>query len=293
MLHDWLLRPDLTVRLQGEVDRRTDPFDSTQLVTAGGTRGLIAETDALAAASVQKTVGRMFISLSGTALHSSFSAAQISTGSDRTGLSSETVGTVKGRVGYLFPSSAYLFAEPSANLRALDRVSSASSGTRLVAGAGVAQFGLLGGEVFAGRQEQDYPSQHSHEQVPIIGGRLAWSATRMWSVAAQFDTSLGQVAVGTVADPLGTPTRSRTALATVGFTPSPLLTARADAGVVLIDYAGTRRSDTLTFAGLRIDYALSRSLDLTSLLRVAALDSSVAIAAYTRATATLAATYHY
>lgn len=294
VLHDWTLRRDLAVRMQGEIARRTDPFNTTQSLAPNARRGLLEETDAIGTMSVQKTFDHLFVVVSGTALRSTYDAPRDVR--DQIGprsLSNETVLTAKGRVGYLFPSTLYVFAEPGADRRTLDLMPHASTGTRAVAGVGVVRFGLLSGEVFAGRQTQAYPMRRSRLTSLALGGRIAWSPTRAWTVAARYDQSLGDVAVGTAADALGTPVRERTALLSIDCTLSPLWTARAEAGSIWIDYVGTRRDDQLTFADLRADYALSRSLDLTGLIRVAALRSSIPAAAYQRAAATLGATYHY
>lgn len=294
VLHDWTLQRDVTVRIQGEITRRTDPFNTTQLLAPNARRALLEETDAIGAASVQKTFDHLFVVVSGTALRSTYDAPpDVRNQIGPRSLSSETVLTTRGRVGYLFPSTLYVFAEPGADRRTLDLLPHASTGTRAVAGVGVARFGLLGGEIFAGRQTQAYPMRSSSLTSLALGGRLAWSPTRAWTVAARYDESLGDVAVGTAADALGAPVRERTALLSIDCTLSPLWKARAEAGSIWIDYVGTRRNDQLIFADLRADYAISRSIDFTGLLRVTALRSSIPAAAYQRAAATLGATYHY
>lgn len=292
ILQDWAPRPDFAVRVQGEVARRTDPFNTVRLLSAGARRGLIFETDTLGSASVQKFFGRVFVSFSGTALRATFGSSGHAR-ADAGRLSPETVATVKGRVGYLLPAGAFVFAEPSANWRSLDRLRGESSGTRAVAGIGAARLGLLSGEVYAGQQQQSYSSRPTAVSAPVVGGRFAWTPTRLWTVAAQYDQSLGQVAIGTAVDPLGTPSRTDAALLTVDWAASRLWTVRATGGAVWVDYLGTRRTDRLTFADLRVDYAVTRSLDLTGLVRAAALRSSVGDASYDRTIASLSATYHY
>ena len=294
LLHDWTLRRDLAVRLQGEIARTTDPFDTTQLVAAATGPGLIAETDLIGAGSVQKTFERLFVSVSGTALRSSFDASRsLRGGAGSQALSSETVLTGKLRVGYLLPSNLFLFAEPAANLRTLDRLPQGSTGTRAVVGLGVARFGLLSGEIFAGWQEQSYPVHPSHLSKPVAGGRVAYSITRTWTATVQVDQTLGDVAVGTAADPLGTPEQSTTALASLRCDVSRAWTAQAEAGAVRLDHPGTPRQDRLLMAGLRADYAVARNVDLTALLHVGSLHSTVPAANYRKAVASLAATYHY
>ena len=294
LLHDWALRRDLTVRLQGEIARTTDPFNTTELVAAGASPGLISRTDLLAAGSVQKTFDRLFVSLSGTALRSRLDASRSLSGTiGSQALSSETVGTARLRVGYLLPANLIVFAEPAANWRAIDRLSHGSTGTRAVAGVAVARFGLLSGEIFAGWQAQSYPVHPSHLSEPVVGGRIAWSATRAWTATVGVDQTLGDVAIGTAADPLGTPEKATTALATLRCALSRTWTAQAEAGAVWIDYPGTRREDRLVLAGFRGDYALARSIDLTARLHLGALHSTVAAANYRKTVASLAATYHY
>ncbi len=293
VLHNWEISRDMTVRLQGEVARRTDPFDNAALVAAHADRGLIFETDVLGAASVQKSFDRMFVAVSGTALRASFDAShKLQAALNPRSLTAETVGTLKARVGYVFATNLYAFAEPALDWRSLDLLPRAAMGTRTVAGLGLLRLGLFGGEAFAGWQQQDY-ARDSAVSEPVVGGRIVWSPDAAWHVAAQFDESLGEVAVATVADPLGTATRERTLQVSVAYALSPLWRTKVEAGSVWIDYVGSPRSDQLIFGDVRVDYALSRSIDLTGVLRVFELESSVPAAAYGKAAATLAATYHY
>lgn len=289
-LHDWALRRDLIVRLQLDASRHADPFNNLRLIPGASNRDVLQESRGLASASVQKTFGRLFVVLSGTALRTSYDAREAKA---ETFLSDETVVTVKGRAGYWIGSSIYTFAEPSANWRTLDRGARRSNGTRVIAGLGTDRFGPIDAEGFIGRQEQGYPKAVANLSAVVAGGRLTWRPTPAWTAVAQLDQSLGQVAVGTIADPLGAPLRQNTAELQIRYAPSALWSAEATIGGVWLDYLGTAREDQLTFGGLRLDYALSRSIDLTAEVRSVRVDSTVALAAYRQTTGTLGATYHY
>ena len=293
VLHDWAIARDATVRLQGEIARRTDPFDNAQLIAAGMPERLIEETSILGAGSVQKTFDRSFVILSGSVLRSRFDGLRDERLAGRPALNAETVLTLRGRVGTLFGPGLFAFLEPSANDRAIDALPRASSGTRVVAGVGAIGFGLLSGEVFAGRQVQIYPDRGGSQATPVFGARAGWTPRAGWTVTLQADRALGDVAIATVADPLGAPLRQDSAVATLRCAVSPLWTAEGAFGVIRADYLESRRQDRLTLAQVRASYALSRSLDLTGSIRFTALHSSVALATYQRTAATLGATYRY
>ena len=288
LLHDWALRRDMIVRVQGEVARRQDPFETVDVIPGSNRHDTLQNTIGTATISGQKTFERLFLTLSGTVLRSHYDA--LGTGTQN--LSDETVLSTKARAGYWLNASLYTFTEPTVNWRTLD-AGKHSSGTRIVAGLGTERIGPTNGEIFAGYQEQTYAAPLPRISGAVAGGRLAWTPTRAWTAVAQVDQSLGQVAVGTVADPLGTPVRQTSAVAKLVYRPSALWSADTTIGAVWLDYVGTLRRDTLVLGAARLDYALSRSFDLTCEIKSAWLDSTVALASYQRTTATLGTTYHY
>ncbi|MCW6506558.1 outer membrane beta-barrel protein [Lichenifustis flavocetrariae] len=293
ILHDWAVSRDLMVRLQGDLSQTRDRLDSREAVTGSSQGQPFQRRDATLAASVQKTFNHLFASVAGDVVHSSFAGGAVRTRDGAPGLSDQTAVEVKARAGYFLGPALFAFAEPAANWRTLDAVDDRSHGTRLVAGLGVDRIGLLGGDFYVGAQRQTFTRRPTNVTEPVFGGRLTWWPTAAWTVSITLDRRLDQAAVGTVGEPLGTPIDAVTETARLRFTPSRQWWGEAALFHVAVAYLGTTRRDQLVGVDATLAYLWRHDLDLTADLRLTHVESTLTIASYDRASATLGARYHY
>lgn len=293
VLHDWAPRRDMIVRLQADLAEARDALDSRAATTGTDGGRPFMERTATLAGSAQKTFDRLFVSLGGDAVQTHFSDGGLRTVSGARAVSDQSGTDIRGRVGYVIGPALYAYAEPAANWRVLDAVDDRTSGTRLVAGLGTDRMALGGGEVYAGLQRQDYTRAPRRVSEPVFGGRLAWWPTPAWTVALAADRRLEQAAVGTAAEPLGTPVDVMTETASLRFTPSPVLWAELALDHAAVRYLGTGREDDLLGADGRLAFGWRHDLDLTADLRLTRVRSTAALASYDRAAASLGALYRY
>jgi hypothetical protein len=233
------------------------------------------------------------VTLGGDAVHTSFTGGALLTTSGTRATSDQSGTDVKGRIGYLIGPALYAYAEPAVDWRVLDAVDAHSRGTRVVAGLGTDRMALVGGEVYAGAQRQNYARVPRQVSEPVFGGRFAWWPAPAWTVSLAADRRLEQAAVGTVAEPLGTPIDVATETATLRFAPSPAWWAELAGDHASIRYVGKGRQDDLLGTEGRLGFAWRHDLDLTADLRFTRVRSTVAVASYDRASASLGALYRY
>lgn len=293
LLHDWAPRRDLILRLQGDLAQARDAIDSRAAVTGEARGRPFTERAATLAASAQKTFDRLFVTLGGDVVRTSYDDGALRTVTGARAVSDETGADLKARVGYRLGPALYTYAEPAANWRTLDAVDDRSHGTRVVAGLGLDRTGLAGGEVYAGVQRQDFTRGPRSVSEPVFGGRWAWGPTPAWTVAVAADRRLEQAAIGTVGEPLGTPIDITTEAGSLRFTPSRSWWAELAVDHASVRYLGTGREDDLLGADGRVAVLWRHDLDLTADLRLTRVRSTIAIASYDRATASVGARYRY
>ncbi|MDX7953519.1 outer membrane beta-barrel protein [Lichenihabitans sp. Uapishka_5] len=293
VLHDWAPRRDLILRLQGEVAQVRDRIDNSAAVFGRDRGRPLGTRDATLAASVQKTFGLAFATLGGAVSKASFTDGATRGSASTLGLSAQTRTDVKARFGLPLGPALFVFAEPAANWRTLDAAPERSHGTRLVAGLGSERIGLLGGEVYAGLQRQDYSTRPRPIAEPVFGSRLSWWPSPAWTVSFTVDRALDQAAVGTPGAPLGTPLDVTREAVTLRAAPSASWSAELDLQHAALRYLGTARQDDLLSLDATLVVPWRHDLDLLADLRLVRLRSSLPAASYGRAVATLGARYRY
>lgn len=182
-----------------------------------------------------------------------------------------------------------LFLQAARDVRSYDAsvddlgVDRDSAGKRLAAGA---EFEFRGGraEILAGRLDQNYEDSRLQDVDAFdIGARLRWWATPLTRLSASVDRTLEET---TVFDPAtGTPASSYLNTAyTVGFDRrlTPNLAADAYVSYGDSDYQGIDRRDEIVYAGLGMQYRMTRHLVLEADYDFRHRDSSVESADYFR-----------
>jgi hypothetical protein len=293
ILHDWAPRRDLIFRLQGDVAQARDAVDSRAAVTGTARGRPFTERVATLAASAQKTFDRLFVTFGGDAIRTSYTDGGLRTATGARAVSDQGGTDVQARVGYKLGPALYTYAEPAANWRSLDAVDERSHGTRIVGGLGLDRTSLLGGELYAGVQQQAYTRAPRMVSEPVFGGRIVWSPSPAWTVAAAVDRRLEQAAVGTAGEPLGTPVDVTSETGSLRYQPTRSWWAEVALDHAAIRYLGTGREDDLLGADGRVALAWRHDLDLTADLRLTRVRSTIAIASYDRAAASLGARYRY
>ena len=293
VLHDWAPRRDLILRLQGELSQARDPLDSRVAVTGTARGDPFTSRTASATASMQKSFEALFVSLGGGVARSTFTGTAVRTTTGAPGLSAETGTEIKARVGARLGPALFVFAEPAANWRVLDAVSAHSQGSRVVAGLGVGETGLLGGEVYAGAQRQDYTLRPRTVAEPVFGGRLSWSPDPAWTATLAVDRGLEQARVGTAAQPLGTPLDVVRETAALRAAPSRFWSGELALQHATVRYFGSGRTDDLLGAEAALAVPWRHDLDILADLNLTRVRSSLVVASYSRAVATLGLRYRY
>jgi Putative beta-barrel porin 2 len=293
---------DLVFNVQGDYTRQRDLFSTFgidhSVTTLNPTSiGLapvanpVAYNQFSAAASVQKSFDRMFISFAGSVVDINYDNHRDQFTPSPDGVT--YTGTARG--GFWFTPFLYAYAEGSVDQRRFSDDLFNSSGYRTVGGIGSDQIGLFRGEIYGG-----YQSEH-HDFAPlgnvsgaVAGGRLYYYPTRELTISASVDESLGVSLLASVLPGfLGSTTRATTALLQVTYALAREWAASARFGYIHTDFVGTFREDDAWTAGATITYSVWRNFGLTLDYQHVQNNSNVPFQGFSRDVVTLGGTYKY
>ncbi|TDX62149.1 hypothetical protein EDE12_11155 [Methylosinus sp. sav-2] len=301
--HTWEARKDLVVSASGEYSRRTDMYNTGQVVNPfvlGGVtyRGTQASPQRynqfIGSVGVQKSFDRLFIGLSSTARATTYDTLYTTTGALGQTYRNNLVTGVTGRLGYYATPLLFVFTEAGGNFRDFRDPTYNSEGYRFTGGIGTDRIGLIRGEIFAGYQSQFYfsglfPSANS----PVYGGKLYWYPTRAWTIEAGLDETFQDSALSTVGNTTGSAARATSANLRIGYKLARSWSATVNGQYTDIAYISGGRHDSRWNSGATLNYEILRNLNATFEYAFTRVFSNSDGAAFTRNVFTLGATYKY
>ena len=262
----WALQPSLSVKAGLEFDQLTYPTYGGQVVAPGGAvASLVAPQryrQAQASTAVQKAFGRFFIGLSLNETATLYDALSTSAGSIAQDYRNSAVTTLTQRAGYWVSPLLYAYGETAENAREYVRNSLASHGYRAVAGLGSDRIGLFRGEVYGGYQQQVYSALLAPAKSPVFGGKLYWYPTRALTLTGALDESFSDSNNPTPSNPLGNPARVTATQIKAEYQLARTWSAQGWAEYDSSRFLGISRLDDTWMAGLGVDRALTRNLDV-------------------------------
>jgi hypothetical protein len=299
--HTYEVMTDLVVGLQGDYTRQKDLFDAFSIdrgVASLNTTGVgltpVANPDSYnqfaGSASVRKTFDRTF---------ASFAASVVDIVYDATGAASPApngvVYTAIGRAGQWFVPFLYGYVEASADQRRYTIGALNSHGYRTVGGLGSDQIGLFRGEIYGGYQAERYDAAAlDNVSSTVLGGRLYYYPSRMLTLSASVDKSLGVSQLATSsASPFGTATRVTTSLLQANYALAPEWSASARFGYIRSEYVGSPQLDNAWVTGATIAYSVWQNFGLTLDYQFMRKSSNALPQNFTRNVITLGASYKY
>lgn len=296
--HVWEAQRDLTFRVNGEYDRRTDMFNNGFVVTPFGNAGTIASPQRYnqfsGSVSGLKSFDRIFVGLGATVVGTTYDTLFTTTGPVSQGFRDGVVYAVTGRLGYSITPLLYAFSESTGNFREFSSSVFNSDGYRTVAGLGADRIGLFRGEVYAGYQRQLYDSPlFASQSSPVYGGKLYWYPTRAWTVTASLDETFQDSGLTTVGNPTGSAARVTSALVNVNYAMSRSWSASVRGGYDDLAYINGGRHDNRWNAGAQLNYEILRNLNATFEYSFVSVLSNVVEGSFTRNQFTLGGTYKY
>lgn len=270
----WLATRDTTFRANVDYTRQADVFGTSAFANPNTT---LAPTSAAPVApitiapqanpdrynqfsgalSADKRFGRGFAGLTVNAVSTVFdSNPGFVTSRDG------TVYTVAGRVGYDVTPQIYAFADPQVDWQRYRFSARDSNGYRVTGGFGTAAPGLWQGEIYGGYQAEKNTVVGTYGS-GIFGVRVGYTPTRMWTLKASLDETLGAAAVASTGTS-GIAARVTTALVSVGYNGLPRgWGANARFGYVHTGFVNSARIDNGWLAGANVTYEIWRNLGLT------------------------------
>ena len=318
--HGYQPLPDLGVSIYGDYTRQTDIFNSALnfnnsaigptpssspapiILNPFGmtpTVNPVASNQFTGGGAVTKTVGQGFVSLGGAVAHIAFDH----TNSPFQIAEDGTIYFVTGRFGYNVTPALYVFAEPSGIFQHVNNSTTVdTSGYRVVGGIGSADpNSLFRGEIWGGYQAQheDVTGLNSallnglNTNSGVFGASLAYYPTRYWTVMALAQESLGVTMISSAGAPVGTPTRTITAILQTTYHLSLIWSVGARAGYTRAEYIGTARLDNGWMAGASFNYEVWRNLLLTLDYQHSSVHSNFAFSSFEANIYSAGLTYQY
>jgi hypothetical protein len=298
-------RRDLTFRFSGDFTRQKDVFGSNAFVlsvpnsttspglTAPVTVSPQANPDHYnqysGSAVMEKQFNRAFASLGANVTSTTFDSNFV----DRNG----TIYTIAERTGYHLTPQIYGFIDPSYSWQRYAISSRDSDGYRVTAGFGTNRAGIWQGEVFGGYQAQRNAVLGTFSS-DVFGTRIIYSPTRMWTLTASVDETLGATTFlpKGIGGPTLTATASRvtSALATVIYNGMPQnWGTNARVGYVRTVLIGNPRVDDAWLAGANVSYNFWRNWGLTLDYQYKVVKSNTADASFDDHTVSMGVSYKY
>jgi hypothetical protein len=240
-------------------------------------------------ASVQKTLDRAFVSLTGSVVDIVYDGGGTQPSPDG------VVYTASGRGGFWFTPLLYAYAEPTVDQRRYATTIFNSQGYRAVGGIGSDQIGLFRGEVYGGYQAEQFDlAPLGSVSSTVLGARLSYYPTRALTLRASVDESLGVTSLApSPGVSSGTPTRLTTSLLQASYTIAPEWSANARFGYIRTQYVNNPRLDNAWTVGGTIEYSIWRNVNLTLDYQYTQLTSNAPGQNFSRNVGTLGAVYRY
>ncbi len=291
----WAIRPDLVLRLDGDVSRQTDTVDSGQIVGASTVLPL-HYWQYQASASVLKSFDRFFVGVGGTYVDSTYdNAAQTNGPSLPQSYRDLDASTLVGRAGYYIGPTIYSYVEATENLQnyRYDPLYS-SNGYRAVGGLGSDQLSLFKGEIYAGYEEQFYRSAIGGAiGGATFGGKISWLPTEFITVSAKVAQSLGTSIASSLTPTIASATETTSASLKVVYALAQTWSAAAHVDFSNVHFYGSPRTDDDWGAGLTFSRRVWENLDGTVDYQLSRVNSNFADASYTQDVISLGLTYKY
>ncbi len=268
--HRYEAQRDLTFSLSGDYTRQLDVFGATAFAPADSALSAASQrtqpttvspqinpdryNQFTGSAMVSKTFNRAFINAGFSAQRTTFdSNPNVTTSRDG------NVYTLTTRAGFNVTPRIYAFFDPSFDWRRYTASANNSHGYRMTGGFGTGN-GIWQAELYGGYQAEKNDTVGTYSS-DVFGARILYSPTRMWTIRAVVDQTLG---ASTVAANSGQASRATTALVAAGYNGLPQgWTANARFGYVHTGFINSTREDNGWLVGANIGYLFWRNFGLT------------------------------
>ena len=270
----YMPTPDLTFRGNADYTRQSDVFgssafaktDTTLSPTSGAPVAPVTVSPQInpdrynqfsGALGVDKRFDRVFTGLTASVVSTKFdSNPNIPISRDG------TVYTFGGRLGFDITPQIYTFVDPQADWQRYTDTTRNSHGYRVTGGVGTAGNGIWQGEVFGGYASEKNDIVGTYN-TGVYGVRLGYAPTRMWTIKASLDESLGASSIAT-GGTTGVATRVTTGLVNIAYNGLPQgWGANARFGYVRTQFVNLDRKDNGWLAGANVSYEVWRNLGVT------------------------------